>query len=220
MAEPPLFSFEHVRVDGDERPRLDDVSVTLPAAGITALAGPSGAGKSTLLRCCNRLEAPAAGTVRYRGDDVAGLDPLAHRRKVGMVFQAPIVFAGTVADNIRVADPGADEERIAALLTRAALDPAAFAARDVDSLSGGEAQRACLARALATDPDVLLMDEPTSALDGDATAELEALMRALAGDGVPVVLVTHDEAQLERVADHVLRLRDGRLDGPPEHRHG
>lgn len=220
MPEDPLFTFEDVRVDGDERPRLDGVSVTLPATGITALAGPSGAGKSTLLRCCNRLEAPAGGTVRYRGADIAGLDPLAHRRKVGMVFQAPIVFAGSVADNLRVADPEADDERVAGLLRRAALDPEVFAARDVDTLSGGEAQRVCLARALATDPDVLLMDEPTSALDGDATAELEALMRALAADGVPVVLITHDEAQLERVADHVLRLRDGRLDGPLEHRHG
>ena len=207
-------------VAGDERPRLDDVSVTIPDAGITAIAGPSGAGKSTLLRCCNRLEAPDAGTVRYRGEDIAALDPLAHRRAVGMVFQAPVLFPGTVADNLRVADPGADDERVAALLRRAALDPDAFAGRDADTLSGGEGQRACLARTLATDPHVILMDEPTSALDADAGDELEALMRTLAGDGVPVLLVTHDEAQLERVADHVLRLRDGRLDGPLEHRHG
>ena len=220
MPEPPLFTFEHVSVAGDERPRLDDVSVALPDTGITALAGPSGAGKSTLLRCCNRLEAPDAGTVRYRGEDIAGLDPLAHRRAVGMVFQAPVLFPGTVADNIRVADPGAGDQRVADLLQRAALDPEAFAARDADTLSGGEGQRVCLARTLATDPHVVLMDEPTSALDGDATAELETLMRALAGSGVPVLLVTHDEGQLERVADHVLRLRDGRLVGDLEHRHG
>jgi putative ABC transport system ATP-binding protein len=220
MAEPPLFSFEHVSVAGDERPRLDDVSVTLPDSGITALAGPSGAGKSTLLRCCNRLEAPQSGTVSYRGKDVATLDPLAHRRAVGMVFQAPVLFPGTVAENLRVADPEADDERVAGLLRRAALDPEVFAGRDADSLSGGEGQRVCLARTLATDPDVLLMDEPTSALDADATEELEQLMRRLAGDGVPVLLVTHDEGQLERVADHVVRLRDGRLAGELEHRHG
>ena len=207
-------------VAGDERPRLDDVSVALPDAGITAIAGPSGAGKSTLLRCCNRLEAPDAGTVRYRGEDIAALDPLAHRRAVGMVFQAPVLFPGTVADNLRVADPGAGDERIAGLLRRAALDPEAFAARDADTLSGGEGQRVCLARTLATDPHVILMDEPTSALDADASDELEVLMRTLASDGVPVLLVTHDEAQLERVADHVLRLRDGRLARELEHRHG
>jgi putative ABC transport system ATP-binding protein len=219
MPEPPLFTFEHVSVAGGERPRLDDVSVTLPDAGVTALAGPSGAGKSTMLRCCNRLEAPDAGTVRYRGEDIASLDPLAHRRAVGMVFQAPVLFPGTVADNIRVADPDADDERVAALLQRAALDARAFAGRDADTLSGGEGQRVCLARTLATDPQVVLMDEPTSALDGDATAELEALMRTLAGDGVPVLLVTHDEEQLGRVADHVLRLREGRIAGDLEHRH-
>lgn len=216
----PLFTFEHVSVAGDERPRLDDVSVTLPDAGVTALAGPSGAGKSTMLRCCNRLEAPDAGVVRYRDEDVAGLDPLAHRRAVGMVFQAPVLFPGTVAENLRVADPQASDAQIATLLQRAALDPAAFAERDADTLSGGEGQRVCLARTLATDPHVILMDEPTSALDGEATAELETLMRALADAGVPVLLVTHDEAQLERVADHVLRLHDGRLARPLEHRHG
>ena len=194
--------------------------MTLPDTGITAIAGPSGAGKSTLLRCCNRLEAPDGGTVRYRGEDIAALDPLAHRRAVGMVFQAPVLFPGTVADNLRVADPGADDERVAALLRRAALDPDVFAGRDADTLSGGEGQRACLARTLATDPHVILMDEPTSALDADASDELEALMRTLAGDGVPVLLVTHDEAQLERVADHVLRLQDGRVARELEHRHG
>jgi putative ABC transport system ATP-binding protein len=220
MPGAPLFSFEQVTVAGDERPRLADVSVVLPDRGITALAGPSGAGKSTLLRCCNRLEAPHAGVVRYRGADIAGLDPLAHRREVGMVFQAPIVFAGTVADNVRVADPGASDLRIAELLMRAALDPGVFAGRDASSLSGGEAQRACLARALATGPHVLLMDEPTSALDQDATLQLEQLMRALSADGVPVLLVTHDEGQLERVADHVVRLAGGRLQGDVEHRHG
>ena len=220
MAEPPLFAFERVSVAGDGRPRLDDVSVTVPDAGVTAIAGPSGAGKSTLLRCCNRLDAPDAGVVRYRGEDVATLDPLAHRRAVGMVFQAPVLFPGTVADNLRVADPEASDERVAELLRRAALDPEAFAARDADTLSGGEGQRVCLARTLATDPHVVLMDEPTSALDADATAELEQLMRALADSGVPVLLITHDEAQLERVADHVLRLRDGRLTGVLEHRYG
>jgi ABC-type phosphate transport system ATPase subunit len=125
-----------------------------------------------------------------------------------------------VADNLRVADPAATGERLAALLRRAALVPEAFLERDAATLSGGEAQRACLARALATDPAVLLMDEPTSALDAGATAELETLMRELAAGGVPVVLVTHDDEQLERVADHVVRLTDGRLAGPVEHRHG
>lgn len=205
-----LFSFERVTLDGDERARLDELSVELPGSGVTAIAGPSGAGKSSLLRCCNRLDAPQSGVVRYRGADVAARDPLAHRREVGMVFQRPVLFPGSVADNVRIADPQAGEERIAQLLRRAALDPS-FAARDAGALSGGEAQRVCIARALATDPHVLLMDEPTSSLDADAAETLEKLMRELAADGVPVVLVSHGEAQIKRVADHVVRLEEGRV---------
>jgi putative ABC transport system ATP-binding protein len=128
-----------------------------------------------------------------------------------MVFQQPVVFPGTVADNLLIADPGASRERLAEVLHRAALDPAEYLDRDAATLSGGEAQRACLARTLATDPRVLLADEPTSALDEAATAELERLMRGLAAGGVPVLLVTHDEAQLQRVADHVVRLAGGEL---------
>ncbi len=211
---PALLAFEHVTVAGEERPRLDDVSVELPAAGVTAIAGPSGAGKSTLLRLCNRLDAPDSGTVRYRGEDVATLDPLRLRREVGMVFQQPVLFPGTVADNLRVADPEADAGRIAALLEHAALDPGDYAGRDAETLSGGEAQRVCLARTLATDPHVVLMDEPTSSLDAGASAELEQLMLRLAAEGVSVLLVTHDERQLARVADRVVRLDAGRLVAP------
>lgn len=206
-----LFAFQDVTVAGAGRPRLDAVSVAIPASGITAVAGPSGAGKSTLLRCCNRLEAPASGVVRYRGEDIAAREPLAHRREVGMVFQAPVVFPGTVADNLLVADPGASRERMAAVLRRAALDPQTYLDRDAATLSGGEAQRACLARTLATGPRVLLADEPTSALDEAATAELEQLMRKLADEGFPVLLVTHDEGQLARLADHVVRLAGGHV---------
>ena len=210
-----LFAFEHVTLPGAERPRLDDVELELRDGGITAIAGPSGAGKSSLLRCCNRLEAPATGVVRYRGEDVGARDPLAHRREVAMVFQKPVLFAGTVADNLRVADPEASEARIAELLGRAALEPA-FAQRDAGAISGGEAQRVCLARALATDPHAVLMDEPTSSLDADATATLEKLMRELAAARVPVLLVSHGEEQIARVADRVVRMEDGRVTGIEE----
>jgi putative ABC transport system ATP-binding protein len=211
----PLFAFEHVTLAGAERPRLDDVQLELHDGGVTAIAGPSGAGKSSLLRCCNRLEAPRDGVVRYRGEDIAARDPLALRREVAMVFQKPVLFAGTVADNLRVADPQASDERIAELLGRAALD-VSFAARDAGAISGGEAQRVCLARALATDPHAMLMDEPTSSLDAGATATLETLMRELASGGVPVLLVSHGEDQIARVADRVVRMDAGRVTGVEE----
>jgi putative ABC transport system ATP-binding protein len=204
-----LFELEGVSVAGVQRPRLDDVSLALADGGITVLQGPSGAGKSTLLRLLNRLEAPTAGTVCYRGEDLVARDVLAHRREVGMVFQAPVLFPGTVADNLAVARP---EDPPGALLERAGL-PAAFLTRDAGTLSGGEAQRACLARALGTRPRVLLMDEPTSALDPAAALLIEALARSLASDGVPIVLVSHDRAQGLRLGDRIVELEEGRVVG-------
>jgi putative ABC transport system ATP-binding protein len=202
-----LFALEDVTVAGVDRPRLERVSLVLDEGGITVLQGPSGSGKSTLLRLLNRLEIPDGGRVRYRGEDLAERDVLAHRREVGMVFQAPVVFPGTVADNLAVARPA---DPPAELLERAGL-PAAFLERDASTLSGGEAQRVCLARALATRPAVLLMDEPTSALDPDATAVIERLTRELADAGIPVVLVTHFAEQAQRLGDRVVRLDTGRV---------
>jgi putative ABC transport system ATP-binding protein len=207
----PLFAFESVSVGPPEARRLDALDAQLPDGGLTVVAGPSGSGKSTLLRLCNRLEVPSEGTVRHRGADISQGDPLALRRAVAMVFQRPVTFAGTVLDNLREADRDCDEARGAELLERAGL-PAAFLARDAGELSGGEAQRACLARALATDPHVMLMDEPTSALDATATDVLERLAKQLVADGTPVIWVSHSEQQLRRLADCVLLLVDGRVD--------
>jgi len=211
VSEAALFQFDSVSVGPPGARRLDGLDAALPDHGLTVVAGHSGAGKSTLLRLCNRLEVPSAGVVRHRGSDVAQRDPLELRGEVAMVFQRPVTFAGTVHDNLREADRDCDAVRGAELLERAGLD-ASFLERDAGELSGGEAQRACLARALATDPRVMLMDEPTSSLDGKATAVLERLVRQLVAGGTPVVWVTHSEEQLRRLADHVLLLADGRAD--------
>jgi putative ABC transport system ATP-binding protein len=191
---------------------LDHVSASVPAAGITVLAGPSGAGKTTLLRLCNRLEVPTGGRVLFHGEDVAALDPLAHRRRVGMVFQRPTLFPGTIRDNLAVADPTAGDERYGAVLAEAALD-ATFLDRRADDLSGGEAQRACIARALLTQPEVLLMDEPTSALDPEARQSIERLGRGLADGGLALLWVSHDLDQVRRVADRTVVLIEGRIAG-------
>jgi putative ABC transport system ATP-binding protein len=211
VAEPPLFAFDSVSVGPPDARRLDGLDAVLPDAGLTVVAGPSGSGKSTLLRLCNRLEMPSAGTVRHRGTDVTARDPLELRREVAMVFQRPVTFPGTVLDNLREADPGCDEARGAQLLERAGL-AASFLQRDAGELSGGEAQRACLARSLATKPRVMLMDEPTSSLDARAAAVLEGLAEQLVDGGTPVVWVTHSEEQMLRLADHVLLLENGRVD--------
>jgi putative ABC transport system ATP-binding protein len=182
----------------------------VPAEGITVLAGPSGSGKSTLLRCCNRLELPTAGRVLLRGADVADQDPLRLRRRVGMVFQRPTPFPGTVRDNLRVAEPDLGDDDAVRALESVGLD-ASFLAGAATDLSGGEAQRVCLARTLVTRPEVVLMDEVTSSVDPAARIGLETLARHLAQTAVNVVWVTHDLEQLRRVADHVLILIGGRI---------
>lgn len=205
----PAFAFCDVVVQTPAGSILRSVHAEVPDAGVTVIVGPSGAGKTTLLRLCNRLDVPTSGQVRYRGDDVADLDPLALRREVGMVFQRPALFAGTVADNLRVAAPHASAGELAEVLTRVALDPA-FARRPAATLSGGEAQRMSLARTLIAGPKVLLADEPTAALDADPRLAFERLARSLADDGLTVLWVTHDLDQLHRLADHVLILIAGR----------
>ncbi len=207
----PLFEFEHVTVAFDaDTVVLDLDELRLPDDGITVLVGPSGAGKSTVLRLCNRLEVPTSGMVRYRGDDINSLDPLVLRKRVGMVFQRPTLFGGTVAENLRVARPEADEDECGEVLARVGLGQA-FQPRTADDLSGGEAQRVCLARTLLTGPEVLLMDEPTSALDPAMTRTLERLATQLARDAVPIIWVTHDLDQAERIADRKIVLVAGRL---------
>jgi putative ABC transport system ATP-binding protein len=205
-----LFTFDHVGVERDQVTILRDVHAQVPEGGITVLVGPSGAGKTTLLRLCNRLDVPTTGSVRFRGADVAATDPLWLRRKAGMVFQQPTLFGGTLRDNLTVALPDADDDRYARALRAAALDPALLD-RPAAALSGGEAQRACLARTLVTDPDVLLLDEPTAALDAGPMTAFERLAVELADTGMPMLWVTHDLAQMQRIADHVLALAGGEL---------
>lgn len=210
-----VVRFDHVDVDvpGPDGPVrvLTDVDVLIPLTGITAVVGPSGAGKSSLLRLCNRLDVPTRGRVLLDGTDLADLDPLALRRRVGMVFQRPVVFAGSVADNLAVADPHITPDGVAAALGRCGLDPG-LAERAADDLSGGEAQRMCLARTLLTDPEVLLADEPTSSLDADARDLIEQLVADLARhDGIAVLWVTHDPDQAARLAQRTLAVADGRV---------
>jgi len=208
------FEFQRVSVWRAGRRVLDEVTARIPAAGITVVAGPSGAGKTTLLRLCNRLEIPDAGTVSYRGQPLDELDPLLLRRRVGMVFQRPTPFPGTVADNLVVASPGAGSGDMSTALTRVALDPGLLG-QDARTLSGGELQRMCLARTLVTQPETLLLDEPTSALDAQPKLVFESTARGLAGQGITIIWVTHDDAQAARIADRVYRLRDGHLAGVP-----
>jgi len=191
---PALIEYLDVRVDGDDGPIVAGFSAAIPPGLLTVIVGPSGAGKTTLLRLLNRLDDPDGGAVYFAGQDVRSYDVLDLRRRIQVVGQVPVTFPGTVADNI-----GADAE---GLLERVGLPPA-LAGREADRLSVGEAQRMCLARSLALEPEVLALDEPTSALDTASKAGIEALIAGLAESGLTVVMVTHDPRHTE-LADHVV----------------
>ena len=212
MTEPRAVAFEFTGVSVLRAGRrvLDEITARIPAAGITVVSGPSGAGKTTLLRLCNRLEVPDGGKVCYRGQPLDELDPLVLRRRVGMVFQRPTPFPGTVADNLAVARPDADAGELSTALDRVALDPDLLS-QEARTLSGGELQRMCLARTLVTQPETLLLDEPTSALDAQPKQVFENTARELATQGITIVWVTHDSAQADRVADRIYQLRNGHL---------
>jgi UDP-glucose/iron transport system ATP-binding protein len=207
---PPAFTLEQVTVRRGGAVLLDGVACEIPSGACTALVGPSGAGKSTLLRLLNRLEEPTAGTVRFHGEPLPALDVLALRRRAALVGQQPVLLTGTVFDDLRVGRPELAEERAAELLAQVRL-PAALLHRATTGLSGGEAQRVCLARALAVRPEVLLLDEPTSALDPASAAAVERTTREVVAAGLTVVLVSHNTAQARHVSDQVLVLRGGRL---------
>jgi putative ABC transport system ATP-binding protein len=193
---------------------LRDVSAELPH-GATCVWGPSGAGKSTLLRLLNRLADPESGRVLFDGRDVRELDPLALRRRAVLVQQLPAPIPGTVGANVaygaRLLRKPVDIER---LLEHVAL-PTTYRRRTVTQLSVGEQQRLMLARALALEPEALLLDEPTSALDAVARDAIEATLTHLRDDlGVSLVLVTHDRAQAERLAEHFVELERARVRVP------
>jgi putative ABC transport system ATP-binding protein len=171
--------------------------------GATAVVGPSGCGKSTLLRLLNRLADPDEGTVRFHGEDVRELDPLDLRRRAALVPQLPAPLPGTVADNVRYG-PALSGNHVDPLrpLELAGLD-SSYADRDARRLSVGEQQRVMLARALALDPEVLLLDEPTAALDERAKSGVEETLARLT---CSTLLVTHERAQAERLAERVVEM--------------
>lgn len=206
----PVLALEAVSVTRGGVAVLADVDLELRAGCCTVLVGPSGAGKSTLLRLFDRLEEPDRGRVLFAGEPLPAYDVRALRRRVGLVQQAPVLLADGVLDDLRIGAPALTRPAALVLLHRVGL-PAEFLDRPTRGLSGGEAQRVCLARALAVEPEVLLLDEPTSALDSFATAAVERALRGLVGDGLTVVLVSHDLAQARRLADDLVVLLAGRM---------
>ncbi|MDR7554652.1 MAG: phosphate ABC transporter ATP-binding protein PstB [Armatimonadota bacterium] len=222
-----MLETDALRVWYGDRAAVQGVTLKVPARRITAIIGPSGCGKSTLVRSLNRLNdlipgARVAGRVLFWGQDVYApdVDPVEVRRRIGMVFQKPNPFPTSVYDNVafglrlhyRLSRRDLDARVERALRQAALWDEVkdVLHRRSGLELSGGQQQRLCIARALAVEPEVLVMDEPCSALDPTATARIEELMTHLARE-YTIVIVTHNLQQAARVSHFTAFLLDGHL---------
>ncbi len=216
----PLLQARDLRVQypGRRSAVLDVAALDVPTGSALAIVGPSGAGKSTLLRVLGLIEPPSAGSVRLEGVllDATALPALALRRRIATVFQRPQLLTSSVLDNvayglrIRAVPKPEREARALAALTELQLAPLAHA--QANTLSGGELQRAALARALVLHPDLLLLDEPTANLDPANTALIEAALNSLRSHhNCTLIMVTHNLFQARRLSTHVAVLLEGKL---------
>ena len=216
-AEPAVFQLDGLDVFYGDFQAVSDISMSFQANQITALIGPSGCGKSTVLRSLNRMNdlipsARVEGVVNFHDENIYqdGIDPVEVRRRIGMVFQKPNPFPKSIFDNVAwgakingfKGSKSAMDDLVEEALKEAALwDEVKSKLKESGlSLSGGQQQRLCIARAIATQPDVVLMDEPCSALDPIATLRIEELMRKLQ-DQYSIIIVTHNMQQAARVSD-------------------
>jgi tungstate transport system ATP-binding protein len=213
----PILAVSGLRIRKGGAQLLDIPALAVATGETLALIGPNGAGKSTLLLALSGIEVPAAGELRYRGEPVpAGAAALAYRRRVAMVFQEPLLFDTTVFENVaaglRLRGLAREKigRRVGENLERFRVGH--LADRSARTLSGGEAQRTSLARAMAVAPEVLLLDEPFAALDPQSReALIEDLSRTLRETGMTTVFATHDRAEAQRLADRVAVFEHGRL---------
>jgi len=209
-----VFDVRDLSASYGSTPAFRDVSLEIHRNLVTAVIGPSGCGKSTFIRCLNRMNdlvagASVGGTILYHGQDLygEGVDPVEVRRRIGMVFQRPNPFPKSIYDNVAFAPRMLGlKQGLAERVERALRDAALWEEvkdrlnRSALALSGGQQQRLCIARALAVEPEVILLDEPASALDPISTAAIEDLMHELKSQ-YTLVIVTHNMQQAARVAD-------------------
>jgi putative ABC transport system ATP-binding protein len=200
--------------DGGSRVVFAGASFSVDRGDRLVVLGGSGAGKSTLLRLLNRLDEPLAGTILFHGRLLTELEPTALRRKVALVLQTPVMFEGTVGDNLRVrprGTPEPDRARLLQLLADVGLD-ADFFDRPASALSVGEQQRVSFARSLVSEPEVLLLDEPTSALDPRSLARVADLVLSLAErHALAVIAATHQAELAGRLGGKTLLIADGHV---------
>lgn len=222
-----MIRFKHVTKSfGGGMDALKDIELTLPENRLTVIIGPSGCGKTTLMKMINKLETPTSGDVLIKGQPVAEMDEVTLRRSIGYVIQRIGLFPHmTILENVMLVPKLLewDKEKRAArameLLELVELDPAVYASRYPLELSGGQQQRVGVIRALAGDPDILLMDEPFSALDPISREQLQDEFRKLQQRiRKTIIFVTHDMDEALKIADHIVVMRGGQIEqiGTPQ----
>ena len=224
--EDMILQVNHLSKSFGSHEVLRDIDFTVKKGDVTSIIGASGSGKSTLLRCINLLEIPTSGEILYHGKNVVakGVNAPEYRSHVGMVFQSFNLFNNmTVLENciigqVKVLKRSRGEARMHALqyLEKVGMTP--YINAKPRQISGGQKQRVAIARALAMDPEVLLFDEPTSALDPEMVGEVLSVMRALAQEGMTMLVVTHEMAFARDVSNHVVYMNGGVIceEGTPE----
>jgi phosphate transport system ATP-binding protein len=226
LQQPPVLEIEAFSLWYGHKQALYELTMPIPKGKVTAIIGPSGCGKSTLLRCINRMNdliegVRTAGDMRVNGDSIygRGVDVIELRKRMGMVFQKPNPFPMSIFDNVvypLMIDGERDRKVIRAVCEQSLRGAALWEevqgrlSESALGLSGGQQQRLCIARAIAGEPDVLLLDEPCSALDPVATGKVEDLIQELQGD-FSIVIVTHNMQQASRVSDYTAFMYLGRL---------
>ena len=208
----PAFELRDVRFKNV----LNIHSLQIEACKVSAIVGPSGGGKTTLLRILNRMTTPDSGTVLLFGEPLEQMDPVHLRRRVVMLTQLPVIFAGTVQENLLIGNRLAEKQEpkpdaVQAIMNRVGLDkdPSTGAAQ----LSGGEKQRLALARVMLMDPEVLLLDEPSASLDEETEIRIFDLVTEFCRERCKtLIMVTHSEKGFTGYYDTLVRIRDGRVD--------
>lgn len=214
-----MISFKNVTKKFGEQIAVDNLTIDLPSSEITVLIGPSGCGKTTTLRMINRLIEPTEGVIYINGTDISKVDPVELRRNIGYVIQQIALFPHmTIAQNVGLVPylknwPEAKrKERIEELLEMVGMPPSKFYNRYPDELSGGQQQRIGVARALAADPDIILMDEPFGALDPITRATLQDELLDMQDKlGKTIVFVTHDMDEALKLANKIAIMKDGKV---------
>ena len=221
-----ILEIRHLSKMFGKNPVLRDIDFSVSSGDVTCIIGASGSGKSTLLRCLNILETPTTGEILYHGSDIVGgkVNAAQYRSKVGMVFQSFNLFNNlTVLENCmigqtKVLKKSKEEARKNAMYYLEKVGMAPYINAKPKQLSGGQKQRIAIARALAMEPELLLFDEPTSALDPQMVGEVLEVMRKLAGEGLTMIIVTHEMAFARDVSTRVVFMADGVIceDGTPK----